>query len=97
MKCDIFGKEMEGDPVFDTYSEGLSVESFPNKTLPLTMCTACFEARSATRRVMAWSILLIVGGLLAAALLLWMWAHSSFGSPAKPTHFRHYPKSAPLY
>ena len=74
MKCDICGRETEGDPIFDTYSEGLSGESFPNKTLPLTMCAACFEARNATRRAMAWSILLIVAGLLAAALLLWLWA-----------------------
>ncbi len=98
MKCDICGKETEGDPIFDTYSEGLSGESFPNKTLPLTMCATCFEARSATRRVMAWSILLIVGGLLAAALLVWLCAHYWFSSPAKPSrpHFRHYPVPQPV-
>ena len=89
MKCDICGKETEGNSIFDTYSEGLSVEGFPNKTLPLTMCEACYAARSKTRRVMAWSILLIAAGLLAAAILLWLWARLVWAAPPSNTHFRH--------
>jgi hypothetical protein len=72
MKCDICGKETKGDLVFDTHSDRPSGYAGGNPTVPLQMCRACYDARNATQRFMAWSILLIAGGLLAAALLAWI-------------------------
>lgn len=72
MKCEICGREAKGDPKFDTHSPEPSSEFRGNETVRFVMCKACYDARNATQRAMGWSILLLVGGLLAAALLMWV-------------------------
>ncbi|MEX2113064.1 MAG: hypothetical protein WD845_07745 [Pirellulales bacterium] len=64
------GEEIGRDATVDTHSLGLSGMAFDNKTCQLTMCAACAKSRRATQRTFTWVFLLVIGGLIVAALLV---------------------------
>jgi hypothetical protein len=79
MRCDKCGREIHsGETSLLTTVEkpDFSMVANPGYTraVSLTLCEACTASRNSTQRLFIWAIALVVGGMIAGAILIQVFA-----------------------